>query len=79
MKTKSFGRFFAITLLICSLMAFVCINFGSRMPNIVQERLGVHKDTTAVRVQILPDVTFFKSVWKGGSRILPKIVFIPSL
>ena len=72
---KMLLRFIPASLLFCSGMAFLCINFTKQLPAIVGEKFGQKGDSTTTQVQILPDVAFFKSVFKNGSRILPKISF----
>ena len=73
MKKTNFFRFFSLAVLLCSLTAFAFINYGERLPAFVGKNVLQQNDSTKTQVQILPDVEFFKTVFKNGSRILPKI------
>jgi hypothetical protein len=73
MKKNITPRLFAVSFLVCSLTAFAFINFGERLPVFVGKNVLPQGDSTKTQVQILPDVEFFKSVFKNGTRILPKI------
>ncbi|MEY4927527.1 MAG: hypothetical protein RI894_1963 [Bacteroidota bacterium] len=71
MKTK-IRKFLFSCLLLCSVAAFLFVNFGDKLPYAIQ-RIERVRDSAEAHV-ILPDVALLRSVWDTGKDLVPRII-----
>ena len=71
---KTTYKFLLSSLLICSVAAFLYINFGDKLPYALH-RIEAARDSAEAHV-LLPDVAILRTVWNTGKDLVPRIIFL---